>query len=317
MQSNFIYIIIAIIIILYTINEINNRYDLYNIIINRKQSILVNVNGHIVNMDLNEVKHHLNIIKNVLKNVSKIPYPQDITTTIMINALIISSLADLEKFKRDNHYIDDENKLSSPNIDEIINNIGHILYIFDNKICRSSISFGNLHNLIKLYSELTSKYIYNTYDDVYDSGIDHAKPGQKYIIDDVNNYHNSYTFDQNSKIKDRIVPIKPRNNNMELSQNPDAGFGIMKYDGESYANDLNSKSFERMHQTVKLNNISNETYESQYRTDSGLTFLIKRDNIPSYIPFCDLSKMREEVENANKHIIDFSAKHSLRNDYNL
>jgi hypothetical protein len=319
MQSNFIYIVIAVIIILYTTNEINDRYNLYSLVKPRSKSILVDIDGNVVSMDSNAVKQHLVIIKNILQDMSKIPYLRDNVNDEMFDAFVIGSLGDLEKFKHDNHYYNniEKNAHSAANINEIINNIGQVIYVLDNNICKTTISFGNIHSLIKLYSKLTREKAYKSYDDRFDSGVNYVTSGQKYFIDDVNTYCNSYTFDQESKIKDRIAPIKPRNNNMELSQNPDAGFGTLQHDGELYINDTNNKSFEKIHQTVKINTISNDTYESQYRTDSGLTFVIKRDNIPSYIPFCDLSKMREEVSNANKYIIDFDSKHSLRNDYNL
>ena len=319
MQSNFIYTVITIIIILYTINEVNERYNLYSLVNPRENGVLVDIDGHVVNMNTKAVKQHLVIIKNILLNISKVPYLKDDVNDKMLDSLIIGSLADLEKFKRDNHYYKNVSEYIPPqaNIEEVISNICQVIYVLDNEICETTISFGYLHSLIKLYSKLTSEKIYRSYDDTFDSCVDSVTSGQKYFIDDINNYCNSYTFDQESKIKDRIAPIKPRNNNMELSQNPDAGFGLLQHDGESYANDVNNKSFERMKQTVKANTVSNDTYESQYRTDSGLTFTIKRDNIPSYVPFCDLSKMREEVAEANRYIIDFNSKHSLRNDYNL
>lgn len=320
MQSNFIYIIITIIIFTYTINEINERYNLYSLV-NRSKGILVNIDGHIIDMEQTAVKQHLVIIKNILQTMSQIPCQQDDANKLMLNAYTIGSLGDLEKFKRDNlynHYKDnDKYIIPAANIDEVIRSIGQVIYVLDNEICSSSILLGNLHELIKLYGKLTTEIEYKQYDDKFNSGVNHVTSGQKYFIDDVNTYCNSYTFDQESKIKDRIAPIKPRNNNMELSQNPDAGFGTMQHDGESYVNDDVNKSFERLQQVVKPNNISNETYDTQYRTDSGLTFVIKRDNIPKYIPFCDLTKMREEVANANKYIIDFDSKHGLRNDYKL
>jgi len=316
MQSNFIYIIIAIIIITYTTSEINNRYNVYSLI-NRPKGILVDIDGNLVNMESTVVKQHLVIIKNILKNISKIPYLSDDVNNTMLNAYTIGALGDLEKFKRDNYYCDKKDILPEANIIEVINNIGHVIHILDQNICVSTISFGSLHELVKLYSKLTSEKQYKSYNDTHDSGVNYVTSGKKYVIDDINNYCNSYTFDQESKIKDRIGPIKPRNNNMDLSQNPDAGFGRMQYDGESYANDDNNKLFERLEQTVKTNNVSNNVYDTQYRTDSGHTFVIKRDNIPSYIPFCDLTKMREEVANANKYIIDFNSKHGLRNDYNI
>jgi len=265
------------------------------------------------------VKQHLFIIKNILKNMSKIPYSLDDVNNVMLNSFIIGTLGDLEKFKRDNSYYNkyDEYRLPKANIDEVIHNIEQVIHIIDKTDCVSKILIGNLHELIKLYGKLTIIKPYNSYSETHDSGVNYVTSGQKYFIDDVNSYCNSYTFDQESKVKDRIAPIKPRNNNMELSQNPDAGFGRMQYDGESYVNDVNNKLFERMKQTVKTNNVSNDVYDTQYRTDSGHTFVIKRDNIPSYIPFCDLTKMREEVANANKYMIDFNSKHSLRNDYNL
>jgi hypothetical protein len=317
MQSNFIYIIIAIIIIVYTTNEINERYNSY-ILVNRSKGILVNIDGHIIDMKQTAIKQHLVIIKNILQTMSQIPCHQDDINKQMLNAYITASLVDLEKFKRDNSYIDnDKYIIPVANIDEIIRNIGQVIHILNNSICASSISLGNLHELIKLYGRLTTEIQYNQYSDKFNSGVNYVTSGQKYFIDDVNTYCNSYTFDQESNIKDRIAPIKPRNNNMELSQNPDAGFGTMANDGESYLNDDINKSFERLQHVVKPNNISNNTYDTQYKTDSGLTFVIKRDNIPSYIPFCDLTKMREEVANANKYIIDFDSKHGLRNDYKL
>lgn len=320
MQSNFIYIIITIIIFTYTINEINERYNLYSLV-NRSKGILVNIDGHIIDMEQTAVKQHLVIIKNILQTMSQIPCQQDDSNKLMLSAYTIGSLGDLEKFKRDNHYNHYKNNdkyiIPAANIDEVISSIGQVIYVLDNEICSSSILLGNLHELIKLYGKLTTEIQYKQYDDKFNSGVNYVTSGQKYFIDDVNTYCNSYTFDQESKIKDRIAPIKPRNNNMELSQNPDAGFGTMQHDGESYVNDDVNKSFERLQQVVKPNNISNETYDTQYRTDSGLTFVIKRDNIPKYIPFCDLTKMREEVANANKYIIDFDSKHGLRNDYKL
>ena len=316
MQSNFIYIIIAIIIITYTVNEINERHNSYSLV-NRSKGILVNIDGYIIDMKQTAVKQHLVIIKNILQTMRQIPCYQDDMNKQMLNAYIIGSLVDLEKFKRDNSYSDNDKYITPvANIDEVIRNIGQVIHIF-NDICTSSISLGNLHELIKLYSRLTTEIQYNQYSDKFNSGVNYVTSGQKYFIDDVNTYCNSYTFDQESKIKDRIAPIKPRNNNMELSQNPDAGFGTMANDGESYLNDDINKSFEKLQHIVKPNNISNNTYDTQYKTDSGLTFVIKRDNIPSYVPFCDLTKMREEVANANKYIIDFDSKHGLRNDYKL
>jgi len=343
MDPNILYILITIILIVFVYKNTHDKFEKSESL--HTDEVIVKLNDDLIYVNKQKIIQHLRKLKDKLLKISKVNYTPGESDQIRIDSVSVSCLTELHEFidinsygiesnvatKEKNHLFgkseDCRNNILRSDISDaqreryeilyIVTNIDIILDILQNSVRSPNegyLQLTNLHTLVKLYDHVVYGVSCSSYADKYNSGVNYITSGQKYLIDDLNEYCSEYTYDYGVNHRKAAVP---RLNKMDQSQDVTAGFGTHKYDGESYVGDDESRYYEQMQRISKPNMISNETYNTQYISDSGLTYIIKRDIIKPYIPFCDLSKIRSEKKNQNKYIVDYNTKHALRNDYNF
>lgn len=301
---------------------------------------VVEIDGSIFKINLQKITDHLHILKNNLIALNKRTKKLNNTGITMLNNALNATSDDINKFKSDNNFSDiklqfgshqDHNILGNKlyndgalrsDIDDLeyeklkmlntIMDIEIMILMLKNNQFEGRIKLTNLHNLIRISSALVSGRDYLTYDDIFnDFGV---KTLVGFTIDDENTYNNFYTNDFG--VKTRVMQQKVHK--IDKSQDVDRGFGTLHFDAEIFANDAMAPIYEGYtHKTRVAKDELSPSYNTQLLGDSGMTYVIKRDIIPSYIPFVDINKTIFRNKAAKAHLIDSAARQSLRDDYKL
>jgi len=323
--------------------------------------VILKVDSQFIKTKIPYAVNYLNSLKNSLSTLNKVDYKATDFNIIDIDNLIKESSKDLTKFKESNGYYDSSitsnsvinnlkidlhkantlygskynNELSRSdvysdkqyeeyNLLNLLIEIQIVILLLENGKNNGRIYLDNLHNLIKLYSGITSNAEFISYDKAHNNN---------YIeIDDKNNYLNGYTNDY-GRIHGDIHASKVIKN--VASQNKEYGVGTDMKDmifysantcfdkddnyshiGECMITDDYSPLFNEsiMKRKAKRTN-NNVSHNTQYMYDSGYTALVKRNHIKNYIPLCDINKIKTDKERIKMVMLDTKSRTSLRNDY--
>ena len=331
MTSNYLYILISILIIFYIYLEIDHRITVYNFgSFGDTSRILVEINSDIISADIDNIINHLSILKDNLITLHKLDCPIDNIYMTQMHNVINLCETDLNNFKSVNNYNDYDDSVLKSNVltynnlyktpIDLINSEynEHSEYTVLNTIVNIEIAIGllqnstsgsfprgsfprgilrltNVHNLIKLSKEIFKGNVYLSYDEIFN--------------DSDNTYTSLYTNDygvaNNYKVS---AKVRTMINSQSVNQGID----------NKYVNDHKTPLTEKnMTNTVMPRNEYNSASNTQWLNDSNLTKVIKRNCIDNYVPFCNITKILENKRIANLQLVDSTSRQSLRNDYNF
>lgn len=338
MNSNFLYILISIIIFIYVYSEIENkvlRLEEEREILSRK-NMTIDLDGNVLRINSKNIIKHLNKIKNNLKTLNTVFYSKSPDNLEEDNVLkqIRSCSVDLDRFKKFNGFVDNFdndfhrfNKFSSYNngskswreMSSIIIDINIIIELLKNDLYKGRLYLSNLHKLVQMYATLTNHQEFITYDNLFEVGeiVSHDySPSHQDANKSADGYRNAYTYDYGVE---HSAVLFPRINKSDKSQRIEEGISnILDSYGESGEDLVIDNSNMRFDQGVNKTTMrhNDSSLHTQYVSDSGVTFMIKRDIFDNYVPFCDINKIRSDAKKMNKNLIDHG-KGYLRNDYDF
>jgi hypothetical protein len=334
MSTNNLYILILVILFIYSYYEIDKKITRLAINETISDEVVVELNKSIYIIDATRVVDHIHMLKNNMITLNKRIHNLNGAAIVVLNRLINNVMEDSQNYKTDNSFSDIKlqfgdhtdhnmfgNKLYNSNamrsdIDDVqyekykilnvIMDLEIMMLLIKNDNRDGRIKLTNLHNLIRFLSSMADGKDYLTYDDIF--GIEAIS--REYVIDDENTYNNFYTndFGVNTRIMQQKV------HKVDRSQD-NTNIGLIKMDCDNYISDESTPLYES-YKYVQLPKVEQSTtHNTQTLGTSGQTYVIKRDIIQNYVPFCDINKIIEDKKRASKHLIDSDARQSLRNDY--
>lgn len=298
MVINFIYILISVVIFIFVYREIISESEY-----RKPYSITVEINSDIVDTDRMDVYDHLYRIKNNLYTIKNMQKSLDVIYIPQINKLIQYAIYDIHIFQDKNGIMDHHmDKLDKPSIHDLIVKIDEVINtLSDNygvSVLKGVLSLTNLHDVIRLSNSI---YIeddddgYSKYNDI--------------LGDEGNSYISHYTLDLGG-----VKPLSKVTNSANKSHDEqyESGYRVIMSNDEyniTFKQPVQNRVTEYNEDSVGIN--------TQNLSYSDVTYITKRDNIPTYIPFCDITKAIEDKRRRGMHLVDKNAKKGLRNDYIL
>lgn len=297
MVINFIYILISIIIFIFVYREIISESEY-----RKPYSITIEIDDDIVDTDRMDVYDHLYRIKNNLYAINNMQNSLDVMYIPQIDKLIQYAIYDIHIFQDKNgimdHHMDRSDK---PSIQDLIMKIDEVIdTLADNygvPVLKGVLTLTNLHDIIRL-----SNTVYKDDDDGYSKYRDMLR-------DEDNSYVSHYTLDLGGvKPLSRVI----NRANKSHDEQYESGYRVIMSNDEHnimFAQPVQNRVTEYNEDSVGIN--------TQNLSYSDVTYITKRDNIPTYIPFCDITKAIEDKRRRSMHLVDKNAKKGLRNDYQL
>jgi hypothetical protein len=346
-NSNTIYILITVIILLYTYwkvleledeDEYNNNkyYDEYGEydygVVNRHSSnlIVVETNKQIMKVNIPNIINHLSVLRDNIITLSKLSPIANHVTQKTINNLIHNTKTDLGKFKSANNYndhvyyndhIDAHNGGDNDSIKSVANEINLVIYLLNQKKYNGRLILTNLYALIKI-----SNAAVRVTDQKFTTYEMSMKPYYEKIITS-NDEYKSYNTQNNSDERFRYT-IDDYNDYNHAEYNHHYGLSSNRLQSTN-ANTLNKVAnptnlnnnirsnlvFSNMPRNRKMINDPYDIYNTQIFNNSEIINVVKRNGIQNYIPFYDLDKIRRERDKMRKKYFETITKDSIRNDY--
>jgi hypothetical protein len=299
---NFIYILILLILLIlltYTPYEKHVVSD----------NIIVEINNDIIKTNTVDATIYLNFIRTDLLKFNNFDKLNQLDTDSQneLHKLIDVCAIDMSRLKKANNldynfghqfYYDDMvysrsdvtyNQFDRLKLSNLIFDVDMALYLLKNNTIYGRLTLTNLYKLVeKLKSDQ---------DNIYKSVLEESTTEDNY-------YHNDY-------VHEGKIPAA-RSNKVVRSQES-KGFGNLRDDGEDFANDdfnilLSVKP--------KIQKKAKAAMNTQALGESDTTYVTNKNCIKNYLPFCDLTKIRNDREKA-KYLIDQNSRQSLANDYNF
>jgi hypothetical protein len=290
MVINFIYILLAIMIFIFIYSEIILETRNEN-----PYSITIELDMDVINTDKLDVYDHLYTIKNNLYVVETMQSSIDSMYLPQLTEITQYAIYDLNMFQDQNEYT--SNGYNTPTIGNLILKLNEVISIMGNGLDSDTLMgilpLTNLHRLVRLTSHLFSNSGYFQYDDIF--------------RDDTNNYISHYTWDMGG-----LKPYTTASARVNKSQDEQYNSGYRRI----MSNDEYTVVFKQAIQNkIVERNSDNSGVNTQKFSGSDVTYITKRDTIPNYIPFCDITKALEDKRRRVMHMVDKNAKGGLRDDY--
>ena len=231
MSTNNLYILILVILFIYSYYEIDKKITRLAINETISDEVVVELNKSIYIIDATRVVDHIHMLKNNMITLNKRIHNLNGAAVVVLNRLINNVMEDSQNYKTDNSFSDIKlqfgdhtdhnifgNKLYNSNamrsdIDDVqyekykilnvIMDLEIMMLLIKNDNRDGRIKLTNLHNLIRFLSSMADGKDYLTYDDIF--GIEAIS--REYVIDDENTYNNFYTndFGVNTRIMQQKV----------------------------------------------------------------------------------------------------------------
>jgi hypothetical protein len=352
----YIIVTLIILIYLYSVIESNIYASQRTVKLNdNNNKIMIDLNGNLIETDTNHITNHLIVIKNNLIALKKSDFTSFNNESYnKLDELIYQSIADtahnlfgekldlMEKIQRSDISLDNNEefiKNKKMRLQQLIIDLEIVTLIIkiSSTDAKGYIRLTNLHQLLNLVSLVSTGKNYLTYDDLFSnldttstnvsytdcgySNVDYSRKyddartslsNYKFLIDDTNTYSNLYSNDYG---RDGKMPWAKSINIMN-SQDVMAGYNTLPYDGELFVNDEDNilLPYKEVEPVFRANQYTQNT---QLFENSDTTYITKRDIIPSYIPFYNLTKIRSDISKKKKKTVDYNSRQALREDYNL